>query len=232
MNFWSRFVFGFLLAQVLPGVMAAFFTFSMLAGGSLVAYSPDIGVTDYLSVQVEKVGGNPGWMGFFLVGATCLGVVLYWFNWLLLARLEQQAEASDLSGLEHLPWHKRPPLIQILVWPADIACEVAILFLGTPSFDKMIRKERISRIPPEKWSQFSWIEDYYLPFALFLSNLQFAMLPVLGTISIVYLYSGFTFRRVIVLLGTYFVIGLIRLLARQQLISLGRAEKDLLRDSE
>ena len=229
MSFWSRFVFGFLLAQVLPGIIASFFTFALLAGGMISTYPKSIGVTEYLSIHVAKVGGTTGWLGFFLVGSTCLGVVLYWFNWLLLARLEQQAEASDLSGLEQLKWHKRPPLIQILVWPLDLLNELAVLFLGTPSFDKMIRKERITQVSPEKFTQFSWIEDYYLPFALFLTNLHFALIPALGTIVMVYLYSGFSFRRTLVVLVMYFVVGLTRLLARQQLISLGHAERGLMK---
>jgi hypothetical protein len=229
MNFWSRFVFGFLLAQVLPGVMATFFVFFSSAFKKIYEYQEkDIGYTDYLAIYAKRLGSDTAWLGCFLVGATCLGVVLYWFNWLLLARLEQQAEASDLSGLEDLKWHKRPPLIQILLWPLDILTELAILALGTPSFDKMIRKERLTQVSPEKFTQLSWIEDYYLPFALFLSNLQFALIPALFSILVVFQHSGMTTRRLVFLLVTYLIIGLTRLLSRQQLISLGRAERDLM----
>ena len=208
--------------------MATFFLFFISAGKNIFKYHKDIGFTDYLAKHAQKIASDPGWLGCFFIGATCLGVVLYWFNWLLLARLEQQAEASDLSGLEQLRSHKRPPLVQILSWPFDLLKEIAILFLGTPSFDKIIRRERITMISPERFSQLSWIEDYYLPFALFLSNLQFALIPALGAVLMVFYHSGFTSRRLLFLFATYFVIGLVRLLARQQLISLGRAEKDLL----
>jgi hypothetical protein len=95
----------------------------------------------------------------------------------------------------------------------------------------MIRRERLTLVPPEKFTQLSWIEDYYLPSALFLSNMQFALIPALFSVLIVFFDSGLTWRRVFILLAVYFLIGLIRLLARQQLISLGRAERDLLSGS-
>ena len=234
MNFWSRFVFGFLLAQVLPGVLGTFFV-SFLSGATKIFESYRIeykgpgGFTDYIGVHAARLVEKPGFLGVFAIVSICSGIVLYWFNWLLLARLEQQAEASDLGGLENLKCHKRPPLVQIFVWPLDVLGEVFVLFFGTPSFDKMIRKERMTQVPPEKFTQLSWIEDYYLPFALFLSNMQFALLPALFSILLVFFDSGFTWRRFLILVAVYFLIGLIRLLARQQLISLGRAERDLLR---
>lgn len=228
MNFWSRFVFGFLLAQVLPGLLGMYFISFISASKKIFEFSKPIGFTDYLGIHAARLVEKSGFLGSFIIVSMCFGMILYWFNWLLLARLEQQAEASDLAGLEHLKCHQRPPLVQILVWPFDILSELCVLFFGTPSFDKMIRRERLTLVPPEKFTQLSWIEDYYLPSALFLSNMQFALIPALFSVLIVFFDSGLTWRRVLILSAVYLLIGLIRLLARQQLISLGRAERDLL----
>ncbi|MCC6732935.1 MAG: hypothetical protein IT394_06875, partial [Candidatus Omnitrophica bacterium] len=48
MNFWSRFVFGFILAQVIPGVLCTFFLFFISVGGKIISTSKVMGFTDYL----------------------------------------------------------------------------------------------------------------------------------------------------------------------------------------
>lgn len=228
MNFWSRFVFGFLLAQVLPGILCLFFLFFISVGGKIISTSKAMGFADYLAVHAQRLGQVPVWLGCFFVAAVCLGIVLHWLNWLVIARLEQRVQTANLTGIEALPWHRRPFFVQVLVWPLDLIREFSILFLATPDLEKLIRREKITLIPPEKFAQLSWIEDFNLPFAQFLSNLHLAMIPALVSVFVVFNFAGFTARRCIVLFLTYAAIGLVRVLSRQQLISLSRAEEELI----
>ncbi|GMV65420.1 MAG: hypothetical protein AMXMBFR75_12210 [Candidatus Hinthialibacteria bacterium] len=232
MNFWSRFVFGFILAQVIPGVLCTFFLFFISVGGKIISTSKVMGFTDYLAIYAERIARVPVWLGSFFVGAVCFGIVLHWFNWMVLARLEQQAESNKQGGLENLPWHKRPPIIQVFLWPVDLLREWWILFFQTPNFESIIRRENLIRVPPEKFTQLSWIEDFYLPFAQFLCNLNIALIPVLVSVIVVFNFAGFTIRRGLFLLMVYAMIGLTRVLARQQLISLVRAERDLIEEKK
>jgi hypothetical protein len=228
MNFWSRFVFGFLLAQVLPGILCLFFLFFISVGGKIISTSKAMGFADYLAVHAQRLGQVPVWLGCFFVAAACLGIVLHWLNWLVIARLEQRVQTAKLTGIEALPWHRRPFFVQVLVWPLDLIREFGILFFATPDLEKLIRREKITLVPPEKFAQLSWIEDFNLPFAQFLSNLHLAMIPALVSVIVVFNFAGFTARRCIVLFLTYSAIGLVRVLSRQQLISLSRAEEELI----
>lgn len=231
MNFWSRFVFGFLLAQVLPGILCTFFLFFISVGAKIIENNKPMGFADYLAVHAQNMARVPIWLGCFLVGATCLGIVLHWLSWMMLARLEQRVEQERLPGLEKLPWHDRPLLLQIILWPIDLIREYGYLFLATPSFEKVLRREKLVQVPPEKFAQLSWIEDFYLPFAQFLANLHLALMPALVAVIVVFNHAGYTTRRLLFLLLTYLVIGLTRVLSRQQLISLSRAERDLVGES-
>jgi len=231
MNFFSQFFFGFLLAQVVPGLICTFFLFFLSVGSKIIATSKPVGYSDYLALHAQNLAQFPSWMFCLFIASTCLGVLLHWFNWMLVARLEQRSHSLGTPGLENLPWHRRSITVQILVWPMDILRELLLLFLGTPNFEKTVRLEKRARVAPERFPALARIEDFYLPFAQFLNNLSWSLIPALFSIFLVFAYSGFTFRRGLFGLGCYLFIGATRVLSRHQLITLDLTERELLKGS-
>ncbi len=229
MNFFNQFFFSFLLAQVVPGLISTFFLFFLSVGWMIVTTSKPMGYTDYLAIHAQKLAEQPSWLFCLFIGATCLGVLIHWFNWMIVARLEQRSQSLGTPGLENLPWHRRSITVQILVWPFDWVRELLLLFLGTPNFEKTIRLEKRARVAPEKFPALARIEDFYLPFAQFLTDLSWALIPAFLSVFLVFRYSDFTIRRGLFALGCYLVIGATRVLSRHQLITLDLTERELLK---
>lgn len=229
MNFFSQFVFGFLLAQVTPGLICTFFLFFLSVGWKIVSISKPSGYSDYLALHAQNLAAQPSWLFCLFIGATCLGVLIHWFNWMIVARLEQRSNSLGTPGLENLPWHRRSITVQIVVWPLDLGRELLLLFLGTPNFEKTVRLEKRARVSPERFPSLARIEDFYLPYAQFLTNLSWALIPAFFSILLVIHHSGFTPRRVLFVVGCYLVIGATRVLSRHQLITLDLTERELLK---
>ncbi|MCA9449640.1 MAG: hypothetical protein KC931_21145, partial [Candidatus Omnitrophica bacterium] len=136
MNFFSQFFFSFLLAQVVPGLICTFFLFFLSVGWKIISTNKPMGYSDYLAQHAQNLAMYPSWLFCLFIGATCLGVLIHWFNWMIVARLEQRSQSMGKPGLENLPWHRRSITVQILVWPIDLGRELLLLFLGTPNFEK------------------------------------------------------------------------------------------------
>ncbi|MCA9416759.1 MAG: hypothetical protein KC917_10825 [Candidatus Omnitrophica bacterium] len=229
MNFFSQFVFGFMLAQVVPGLICTFFLFFLSVGWKIITTGKQVGYSDYLAQHAQNLAMYPSWLFCLFIGATCLGVLIHWFNWMIVARLEQRSNSLGTPGLENIPWHRRSITVQIVMWPIDLVRELLLLFLGTPNFEKTVRLEKRARVSPDRFPALARIEDFYLPFAQFLTNLSWALIPAFFSIFLVFTYSGFTPRRLLFAIGCYLVIGATRVLARHQLITLDLTERELLK---
>lgn len=220
-DFISRVTFGFLMAQLFPGALVIF------------------GFTCFLSnCKCENrlfskliVGSGQCWLEstfhtlLFIFMATGIGMLIHGLNWTVLAWLESKYQNSRESF-----WHEKRLFLQLLISPVKMLLEIGWL-LWAPNVDSLTMEENIHKIPDEKMSHFSFLQDFYLHFAQFYAHTAYALL-VTTILSLICNFMRFDLDQIIYSIALYSLTSLFFLLGRIQLGSLFKAERLLKEESK
>jgi hypothetical protein len=218
----SKLTFGFLMAQLFPGAVAvfavsfAYFSYQgQLPGGALVASN----------LVLRTWNDAPIAHQLFLLGL-CIGfgMLIHGINWAVLGALENGGKVSIFRSR----WHKSPVAAQILLAPFRLVFELLQLLFIRGGIEPLSIEENVPRVDDKLMKQHEFLQDFYLYPAQFFAHTAYALLVLQAALFTFVFQYGFTWRRMTLAAIIYFGISAFFTLARCQLVSLFRGEKELL----
>jgi len=226
-DFISKVTFGFLMAQLLPGLIVVF-----ALSCSILNYETTC--NDY-SALIDKVGefwfNAPVRSVIFFFLAISIGMLIHGLNWTVLAWIEFCAAEEKVKTVRgDFLWHKFPVWQQFLISPVVMVIEVLWLFLSKGLLPLMM-KENVVSICHDKIEQFTFLQEFYLHFGQFYAHAAYALL-ICTFCSLKYLSNQFTQRTVFVAFILYCITSIFFLLGRIQLGTLFDAEGKLVEKEE
>ena len=241
-DFISRLTFGFVMAQLFPGAVTVFaLTFGYMSfDGKL----PN-GVLASVDQVLETWEGGSTAHQLFLVGMfIAFGMLIHGIHWTILGALEQEWSIMK-SKLTPAPKSSfdferdRTSLAyQFLIGPLRFFHELHLVARRRGMIRAAVR-ENVARIDDCWMKQHEFMQDFYLYPAQFYAHTSYAlvicMLALFGFI-LRFDSGGFTYgltpRRALLLVILYMASSAFFILARVQLATLFRAERDLIDQSE
>lgn len=221
----SRLTFGFVMAQLVPGTIAAF--------SALCAYRS---FAEDLEKSLPSIGNKALalWTGSFsqqlLVLSLCAGVgmLIHGLHWAVVGFLENRPRANGYEGAATGSfWHNWPLFIQVILGPIKLTVELAmLLFLGSSIAEVAIR-ENVENIPSEKMQAFEFLQGFYLHFAQFFAHAAYALTFTILCGIICVWQCGFSWPRAGFLACIWMGAGLYFVIGRIQMEALFRAESHL-----
>jgi hypothetical protein len=229
-DFLSKFTFGFILAQFFPGAI------------SIVSIS-----TIYWSLTNKKITSIidlflftcKHWIGsnqniiIFVSLSIILGMVIHGINWSVLGAIENHRKKS----ISETYWYNKTIFVQLLLSPITMLREL-ILVLKVNSIDSLAITENVSKIKPKYMPNYNFLQEFYLNFGEFFSHVSYAMIISLLCMLVntfilfanhsIYILS---WHRIAFLLLLYFMISILFLIGRIQLVTLFNAENELREES-
>ena len=227
-DFISKVTFGFLMAQLLPGAVVVF---AITCASMSNTYGTE--------KSFQQITTNVGSAWFedsfktvsFLLISIGVGMFIHGLNWSVLAWLEWIQRKKGWKSLRgDLYWHKLPILLQLIISPFVMIIEI-IWLLTAKKLYHLIMYENAPRIDSGKFSQFIFLQEFYLHFGQFYSHMAYAFL--ITTICILTCcIRSFGADRLVICVLFYLLTSMFFLLGRIQLGSLFKAEEELVKDCE
>lgn len=213
-DFISKLTFGFLMAQLLPGVVV------ILAFTCTLQYddtSPETCLDEMLSCVDTCWFQSPLRIAAFSLLSLAVGMLIHGLNWTVLSWLETKCGDSRQSF-----WHKHLIVFQIVVSPIKMIWEVLWL-LFAPDIDCLTTDENVHEIAEDRMPQFTFLQEFYLNFGQFYAHMAYATLVVTILVAI-RLVQHLSIICYLAFLGFYLLTSVLFLLGRIQLGSLFKAE--------
>ncbi len=225
-DFISKVTFGFLMAQLLPGMVVV----TVL---TCMGKSADPNMNACLETMLDHI--KTCWFEsafrtttfFFLSCAT--GMFIHALNWMVLAWIENKGSAAtqepNPEPVIERWYHTLPLWAQLLNGPPIMVSEMLSL-LGAPSLRCLRMAENVQSINHNLDWQFHFLQDFYLHFGQFYAHMAYALLlaTILGVTGVFHEPSGPGFTLAVI---AYFLTSIFFLFGRVQLSSLFRAEVEL-----
>ena len=220
-DFFSKVTFGFLMAQLVPG-MIVILSFSVLC----VAFWK--GVDDSLlaiCVSTLKSWFQSGLRQIaFVALSTGAGMLIHGIQWATLGFLEHKYQSAI-----NAPWHNNKWLVfQVLMGPVMIVWEMFLLFFRATNLKDVATTENVPYIDKDKIESFNFLQDFYLHFAQFYSHTSFALLVCLFSFGLSIFRVEYLFPHVVLLFVIYLSCGLFYVIGRIQFQSLFQGEQEII----
>jgi len=219
-EFLSKFTFGFVMAQLFPGVLLVVsITFALQA-----ALGPRVSSVNELCVSACAL-----WLGSlrggvaFLVVSIAAGMLIHGINWMVLAWLENHSEQHETYATISFG-HKHRLWLQILFSPFKMLGELVWMIAAAHPLERLCMEENVPFIKPQYMSNFNFLQDMYLHFSQFYLHSAYALLFSLPAFILTWCYLGFTLLRAALLVAIYFGASVFFIIGRVQTGSLWTAE--------
>jgi hypothetical protein len=232
-DFISKVTFGFLMAQLVPGIIAIY-----AVSFAFIAFSEK----EPLSIEILARNAVGIWSStltellIFLSLSLGAGMAIHGLHWAVLGFLESHNAKQNNNGTKKLNrvyetfWHNWRPILQIIVGPIKIVTEI-LLFLFTPkNISEIAIEENIPEIPNEKIEAFKFLQEFYLHFLQFYAHTAYALIMTLLLIIISIIFSPgleCSAKCLVSALIVWFACGFFFLISRIQIGSLFMAENKL-----
>lgn len=227
-EFLSKFTYGFLMAQLLPGFI---FLESILM--NIIEYK-DLTKTNFFLFSLCKrsminITNSYNEMFLFFLASVFFGMLIHGIHWAILACLENQ---NGKRSARNYCWHKQRVIFQILYMPILMVWEI-ILLLKSKNIDILTMDENVPYFNPTYMSNYNFLSEFYLNFGQFFSHTAYSLLFSFPFLLNIYIKFSYTTRDIIIyLLIQYFIISIMIILGRVQLGTLFKAEIIIVEESK
>jgi hypothetical protein len=231
----NRLTFGFLMAQLVPGIIVVFSVAFLYVGlresdlasvSAVASFTLDAwGESESLAFQILFV--------FLSIGA---GMTLHGVHWGVLGYLEEYFNETNDEGrvtrqgtAYNAFWNDFPIAVQILLGPVKLVIEFLGFLFRTRDLESVIIEENLPEIAKSEAQieAFKFLEEFYLHFAQFYAHTSYAFTVSFFSLLLYALATCFTSYRVILLMVLYLLTGVFFVVSRLQFGSLFRAEAGL-----
>ena len=219
-DIFSKVTFGFLMAQLVPG-MIVILSLSVAYVAQWKGFNQSLlDALGEISTLWFSTGLRQMAFGVFSTGA---GMLIHGIQWATLGYLE-----SKHQSVLKLRWHNNVRLInQVLIGPIMIIWEILRLVFGAKTIKEVGIKENVTKIDDQKMAAFHFLQDFYLHFAQFYSHTSYALVICFISVLVFIIHAGFTYPRLAILIAIYLLCGLFYIIGRIQFQSLFKGESEL-----
>lgn len=227
----SALTFGFIMAQLFPGVIATF-AVTIFVKSFLLPY-PN-GIIDSLNQAICFWEAPTRRIVVFVLVSTAFGMAIHGLHWSVLGFLENRERRknplAELRSVHSSFWHDLPIIIQIILGPVKIIFEVTWFLFKGRSLSLIAIEENAPNVKSDKVEVFSFVQDFYLHFSQFYAHTSYATLLLFISLltSILFIptiYFGFWLS--VFLVTIWLSIGYFFIVSRIQLASLFKAETSM-----
>ncbi len=226
---FSKFTFGFLMAQLFPGIVAvSALSLAVKATRSGEAASD---LWTFAGSAWEEMFAKPAWIPAYLFLAVGTGMLIHGLNWTVLAWLENHKNPDEPRPVRETFWHGRLVLFQLLLGPIKMVAEIAWLLVAR-GLKPLAMDENVPNVKPERMANFVFLQEFYLYFAQFYAHTAYALLFAMPCLTVTLFHAGWSWGSSFLLVVLYFATSLFFLVGRVQLNTLFKAERALSNQSE
>jgi len=217
-DFISKVTFGFLMAQLVPGMVVIMAITCMTKIGGLETGSC---IETMLKTIDERWFQSVFRTTAFLFLSCGIGMLIHALNWTVLAWIENES-GQPVRETRH---HVRPLWKQLATGPTAMITEV-LSVLRAPNLTSLAMDENVDSLGRDSEWQFQFLQDFYLYFGQFYAHTAYASLVPM-VLCIANVFRSPCARNLMHLVLAYFVTSILFLFGRVQLSSLFRAEGEL-----
>ncbi len=164
----------------------------------------------------------------FISLSIAFGMAIHGLHWAVLGFLENYyAEGDKLKKVYDTYWHNLRIVIQILLGPIKIVCEILQFLFEGKNLTEIAIDENITKISQDKEHAFQFLQDFYLNFAQFYAHTSYALTVSFLNFLIFCFICSFNLERVGILILIYLIAGYFFVIARIQIASLFTGENNL-----
>ncbi len=230
-DFFSKFTFGFLIAQVVPGaivIVALTLVYELISG------PPQASLLGLVAEAKRDWGANTDRRLAFLAAAVFAGMLVHGLHWTVLGFLETEdlvPEDDERYPVVLPTWvrsgvvadtfcHRARFAYQLGFAPVKLLIEIVLLLIYARDPRKIAIEENTHLIDKDHMAQFQWLQDFYLHFAQFFAHTSYALVTLTAAVIWVVAELGATPGRIFAAALCYLLCGLCFVIARVQLASL------------
>ena len=232
-DFISKVTFGFLMAQLVPGLVVVYaFSFAYVSFFGTEAATIEKVVKSAINVWNVSVES----LLVFLILSLGAGMAIHGLHWAVLGFMEYYyAERKDgkiinLKSVSDTFWHNWRIIFQIVMGPIKLVWEIILFLFSKQKLNEVAIEENIPDIPLEKMEAFKFLQDFYLHFAQFYAHTAYALVVLFVLVFAGILWSPglvFSTRCVLFAVAIWLTSGCFFLISRVQLASLFKGEYQL-----
>lgn len=238
-DFVSKITFGFLMAQLVPGMIA-------VVAISLLFLDKEPAAIDLISTLTS---GMKFWTSstqqsiLFVFLSTGAGMAIHGLNWTIIGFLESYAfrtateerkkalgienDEDELLSLRDNSWHIRPIYQQLLAGPLRLIFETILFIVTARNLNEVLMDENVDKIHKDKIAGFEFLQDFYLNFAQFYAHASYALTLLVICSGFYFICSAAPKMDLWIILGVYLLASYFFLIGRIQLSSLFKSEAKL-----
>lgn len=231
-DFISKLTFGFIMAQLVPGVVVVYsLSILYLSLNNAVTFC----LHDALSPINIWLTSNTHLLVFIALSIAA-GLAIHGLHWAVLGFLEKHNAEKDEQGNVMLKsvsesfWHDKPIAVQMALGPVKIAVEIFLLLFRAKGIEAVSLEENVSFIPKDRIEAFNFLQDFYLHFAQFYAHVSYA-LAFMFWMLVMSIAAGsalsFNVSSISVLVIIWLASGCFFIISRIQFTSLFAAEWDM-----
>jgi len=221
---FSKFTFGFLMAQLFPGAVAV-----SAVALAIEAVNSETATGDLMAVLCgvyDNAFGSASRLAIYLFLAVGTGMLIHGIHWSVLAWLENRQSGEYETPIVDSFWHGKLVVVQLLLGPVKMILELVwLLFAG--GLGPLRMTENVPRVPPSRMPNFLFLQEFYLYFAQFYAHTAWALLFCIPCLIVVFTCVGWTWMNSLYVGLAYLATSVFFLLGRVQLASLFEAENAL-----
>ena len=168
----------------------------------------------------------------------CAGMAIHGLHWAVMGFMERYDPSKKNCDYMTEPkpvsesfWHDMRMAIQIILGPIKICYEIYLFLFKKSSVKAVAIEENVPFIPNDRMEQLHNIQDFYLHFAQFYAHTSYALITLILSLVAFTLVSGFTPKRVLLLVLVYVIIGFFFVISRIQFRAEFAAECELREDN-
>lgn len=222
-DFISKVTFGFLMAQLVPG-MVVVMAFTCIRENA----TPDVGICFRIMLDhIETCWSASAFRtATFLFLSCAVGMLIHALNWMVLAWIENKSDVEDPKAVRETRYHRWLVLTQLLIGPVLMVYEVLSLLFKAPSVKHLTMDENVKCLKQDCEWQFQFLQEFYLHFGQFYAHTAYALL-LTTVLCIVNVFHCLCWANVTLAIIAYFLTSILFLFGRVQLGTLFRAETEL-----
>jgi hypothetical protein len=222
-DFISKVTFGFLMAQLVPGMVVV-----MAFTGICKSGAPDVDVCSRTMLEHIETCWFPSAFrtATFLFLSCAVGMLIHALNRTVLAWVENRRSINDPQPVRETRYHKWSVWMQLFIGPAIMIYEVWTLLRKAPNLTCLTMDENVECFKQDCEWRFQFLQDFYLHFGQFYAHTAYALLLTIA-FCMVNTFRCPCLRNFTLAIIAYFLTSILFLFGRVQLSSLFRAESEL-----
>jgi hypothetical protein len=226
-DFVSKITFGFLMAQLVPGMVVTMAVTCLGTGNCPV-------MRECVQIMLVRIQAQWFTSSFravaFLFLSCAVGMLIHALNWTVLAWVENKRGPDDARPVREARYHTARCWKQLLGGPAIMVYELLSL-LKAPTLTHLTMEENVKFLDRDREWQFHFLQEFYLHFGQFYAHTAYALL-LTTALGIVSSFREPSVQSIALVVVAYFATSISFLFGRVQLSSLFRAETDLTKATE